>query len=217
MNIQMLYRYLCLAALLLCGCEEYLEVKPDKSLLVPSELADYRALLDNDFQMLNQAVALGFVGADNYYIMEDSWSSLNTEKERNAYIWAEDIFAGEKATDWNRPYEQVFIANVVLDGLPEVEVTDANRAEWQAIKGTALFIRSYAFYGLLQLFAPAYDPATAAASAGIPLSLTVDVNATLPRENLQTSYDEIITSLEKAVALLPASSGYKTRPDKAAA
>lgn len=211
------YCKLCLLTFILWGCDGYLEVKPDKSLLIPSELEDFRILLDNDFQKLDQHVALGFIGADNYYIQEDAWTSLNTEKERSAYLWQETIFSGSKVSDWNRPYEQVFIANVVLDGLREIEVTNENREEWQAIKGTALFIRSHAFYSLLQLFAPAYNPSTAAELAGIPLPLTVDVNAKLPRETLEDSYNEVMTSLKEAVTLLPASTKYKTRPGRDAA
>lgn len=203
--------------ILLCSCESYLDVKPDKALVVPTTLEDFQALLDNDRQMLNQDLALQFMGADNHYLPDGTWRSLFNNVERNAYIWAPDIFEGEPGYDWNLAYEQVFIANVVLDGLGEVEVTDANRAQWEQLRGSALFFRSYAFYNLLQLFAEPYDPATAAQHPGIPLRLTSNINAPVSRAGLQECYDEVLSSLQEATALLPESSGYKTRPDRAAA
>lgn len=203
--------------LLLSGCDSYLDVKPDKSLVVPNKLEDFQALLDNDRQMLNQDIGLSFIGADNYYIPDGSWQSLYTNAERNAYIWAADIYEGESNADWAMPYEQVLIANVVLEGLEEINVTAANKSQWESIKGSALFFRSYAFYNLLQAFAPPYAPANSEALPGIPLKLSSNVEAPVSRATLQACYDEITTSVKNAASLLPAQSAYKTRPDKAAA
>ncbi|WP_224995045.1 RagB/SusD family nutrient uptake outer membrane protein [Cesiribacter sp. SM1] len=203
--------------LLLPGCGDYLDVKPDSALIVPQNLQDYQALLDNDFYIMNQEPALGFMGADNYYLSDDDWASLFTDTERNTYIWAEEIFDSWLPQDWSLPYEQVFYANVVLEGLEELTVSQAERAEWEGLKGSALFYRSYAFYALSQHFAPPYDPNGAADTPGIPLRLRSELEAPVSRASLQETYAEIIRSGEAAAALLPEHSTYPTRPDKAAA
>ena len=219
-HMKLRYNYFLLIALiplLLLGCEEYLDVKPDKALVVPSELKDFQALLDNDWQMMNQDVALTFMGADNYYIPGEAWPSLNTSTERNSYIWAEEIYEGRAVADWNIPYEQVFIANVVLDGLESLEVKGSESVERDQIQGSALFFRAYAFFNLLQVFAPPYDPATAEEKLGIPLRLEVDMKAPVYRSALQVCYDEVVNSLREASGLLTNQTAHKTRPNKAAA
>lgn len=208
---------LWLAVLLLPGCEDYLDVKPDNALLVPTSLQDFQALLDNDFEVMNQEPALGFMGADNYYLLPEDWNSLYTETERNAYIWAEEIYGSSLPEDWSLPYKQVFYANVVLEGLEKMEVAPAEQAEWEHLKGSALFYRSYAFHSLSQLFAPAYVPGRAAELPGIPLRLTPDINSPVARASLAETYAEITHSLREGAALLPETSSYKTRPNKAAA
>jgi hypothetical protein len=202
---------------LLPGCEDYLDEKPDGALIVPKTLQDYQALLDNDFYVMNQEPTLGFLGADNYYILEEDWASLYTDTERNAYIWAPEIFDAWLPQDWSLPYQQVFYANVVLEGLAAMEVAEGERAEWEGLKGSALFYRSYAFYSLSQLYAPPYERSTAAETPGIPLRLQADVEAPVVRASLEETYREIIRSGEAAAALLPENSTYPTRPDKAAA
>jgi len=51
-----------------------------------------------------------------YYVTYEDWLSrdLNT---RNAYIWDKNIFKDTDIYDWTRPYEVVFYANVVLEGV----------------------------------------------------------------------------------------------------
>jgi hypothetical protein len=213
------YRLLLLPLLMfgLPGCEDYLDIKPDEALILPNSLQDFQALLDNDFYVMNQEPALGFLGSDNYYIREEDWGSLLTDTERNAYIWAEEVFDAWLPQDWSLPYEQVFYANVVLEGLAEMDPPEGERAEWEGLKGSALFYRSYAFYALSQQFAAPYDPVTAAETPGIPLRLHSDIEAPVARASLQDTYMEIIRSGEAAVPLLPDRSSYPTRPDKAAA
>ena len=202
--------------LLLAACEDYLDVKPDNSLLVPQELEDFRALLDND-EVMNLAPALAFMGADNYYLLAEDWHSLYTETERNTYIWAAEIYGSQLPEDWSGPYQQVFYANVVLQGLEQMTVEPEEQAEWEQLKGSALFYRSYAFHSLVQVFAPPYEEGKAAELPGIPLRLSPEIQPPVERASLEATYQEIIRSLQQAVPLLPEEAAYPTRPDKAAA
>jgi len=187
-----------------CSKKEFLDKKPSTDLVVPSTLDDFQALLDYD-QIMRETPVLGELSADNFYLNSSYWSGLGG-REKYAYIWAAtDSFYGGQTTadDWNLPYQQVFYANVVLEGLKGVTRNTGNQEEWDALRGAALFIRAYAFYNVAQLFAPVYDVTTAAADPGIPLRLSSDVNTVSVRATLQTTYDTIRANLREASNLLP--------------
>lgn len=208
---------LIICAILLVGCQKkkFLDEKPSTNIIVPTTLADFRKLLDNDVVM-RLTPNLGEVSADDYYIPVDYWHTLQP-KEKNGYTWAADIYEGqEKIEDWNVPYNQVFYANVVLDGLEKLPMTAENEREWRTIKGTALFVRSYAFNNIAQLFAPVYDASTASTDLGIPLRLHSEIETKSVRSTVKQTYDQIVTDLYSACRLLPDSLEFlnRNRPSK---
>lgn len=209
----------CLGCLLSCNKKEFLDEKPTSDLFVPGTLQDFQTLLDNDIVM-SETPVLGELSSDNFYLNYSFWNTLNT-REHNAYIWASDIFQGVgNVGDWNLPYQQVFYANVVLDGLKDVAVTDNNTLSWNAIKGSALFIRAYAFYNVAQVFAPVYDVSTADnANSGIPLRLTPNIDEPSHRSTVNQTYTQILSDLLEAKDLLPDTVPMlnRNRPSKPAA
>lgn len=207
-------RYTTFFLVLLCvlSCDDdYLNNKSNKAIVIPSTLSDLQALLDHT-QIMNSGPSLGVIGSDDLFISDAGWLALETF-ERNCYTWAADLYQGEVyCQDWNISYQQVFYANVVLEGINKIAVTSANEQEWKSTRGRALFYRAYAFYQLAQLFSPAYDES----AMGIPLKLTADVNAPVTRSTLKETYEQIIRDLTEAEKLLPETSLYKTRPAKSA-
>lgn len=185
------------------GCKkEFLSQQPSTAIVVPSTLSDYQQLLNNT-QVMPLTPLLADVSADNYYLVDSFWSGLDVE-ERNAYNWAPDIFQGQGLDgDWDVPYEQVFYANEVLQGLSDIGITTANRQQWESEKGSALFIRAYAFWNLAQVFAPVYDSVTAGTDLGIPLKLSPIVSTPSVRVSVQATYSQIIADLRQADSLLP--------------
>src|ERR1700749_4166619 len=91
-----------------CSKKAFLDAKPTTNLLVPTQLTDFQALLDNT-TVFGLGPTLGEASADNYYFATYTyWNNLDT-REKNAYIWSPDIFAGQGGQlDWNTPYQQVF-------------------------------------------------------------------------------------------------------------
>ncbi|MEJ7693179.1 RagB/SusD family nutrient uptake outer membrane protein [Daejeonella sp.] len=210
---------LCMLALIsicLVSCEkDFLEKKPDKALLIPKSLKDFQTLLDNE-SVMNLIPALGVISGDEYYLTEALYTSLSG-LERNAYLWNKEIYdAGSQVNDWNRPYQQVFYANAVLDGLDESGRESESPATWDILKGSCLFYRAHAFYQLAQVFAAPYS-SNAAGEKGIPLRLSADVTLKIPRGTVKETYQQIVADLETAVLLLPDKTEYKTRPSKVAA
>lgn len=212
-----LYLFILSLGILSCNRNEFLDDKPNSNVFVPTTLDDFQLLLDNDAD-LSVTPVLGELSADNYYISSSFWQSLGN-KERNAYIWAPEIYNGDiNIADWNAPYKQVFYANVVLDGLKKVAITADNQQQWNFLKGSALFIRAYAFYNLVQVFALPYNSETAATDLGIPLKLTPNVDESVDRSTIEQTYSQMLNDLLEAKDLLPVPvTSNLNRPNKPAA
>jgi hypothetical protein len=194
---------LLLIGLVAGSCRKaFLAQKPSTDLLIPNSLTVLQELLDNQ-PVMNVTPALGEVSADNYYLLYSAWMQLDI-KEYNAYIWAPDLYEGQGlVSDWDFPYQQVFYANTVLQGLAGIQPDSTDQAQWNMLKGWALFCRAYAFFNVAELFAEPYDSATAATAPGIPIRLSPDINGKTTRATMQASYAQILNDLNNAEGLLP--------------
>ncbi|UZD21813.1 RagB/SusD family nutrient uptake outer membrane protein [Algoriphagus halophytocola] len=198
----------------LFACDSFLDEKPDKSIVVITSLKDVRSLLDNSVVFNRQGMLTGR-SSDEFYITPAGLVPLNVTEKRT-YLWMDDPFQGEMVNDWVTPYQQVFYANVALETLDDIKV-DASAAIGE-LRGEALFHRSFAYFNLLQQFAPAYRlDGDNTGLLGIVLKQSAEVNEPAVRYSLQECYDQIEEDLLEAVDLLPATGLYKTRPNKAAA
>ena len=209
------YFLVAVFTMLTCACtKDYLDKKPNQALLVPTTLSDLQALLDN-VTVININPSLNIIAGDEYTVSNNG-TGLNT-LQANAYYWADDVYDGNAAIgDWDTPYRQIFYANIVLDALGKLDPADDPKT-FHGVKGSALFIRAYAAYNLLQLFAQPYAPATSTALPGLPIFQTSNVNQRPGRGTLQGSYEQVLTDLKASEALLPLSVPVKSRPNKAAA
>jgi tetratricopeptide (TPR) repeat protein len=206
------------SSILLLACskqEEWLEIKTNKTDVILSTVSDYQALLDADQFMNGLYPYMGQLACDDYYITYAQWQSAAVTA-RNSYVWALDIFEGAGSNDWTGGYITVEYANICLDGLKKIERDAPIAAAWDNVQGAALFFRSQAFYNLLTIFAPVYNPASSNTDMGIPLRTSCDVNIPSKRATVEESYKQVIADLEAAEKLLPASSAYQTRPTKTA-
>ena len=209
----------CIIILFFFSCkkqEAWLDKKSNKADIVPSTIADFQAILDNDGVMNAGYPGLGLIGTDNYYITFAVWQA-RAPIERNSYIWNPEIFEGGICSDWNNPYRMIEYANIAIDGISKITTDITSQKDRDLVMGSALFYRAYAFYDLAQLFSKPYDKATASSDPSIPLRLSSDVNVPSVRATIQETYDRIIKDLQQARELLPASPAFKTRPSKKAA
>jgi tetratricopeptide (TPR) repeat protein len=207
--------FIILLVIMLASCQNgYLGKKPDKSLLVPKTPADFQSLLDN-FNVFNVSPGLNVISGDELAIPDELLDGFGNTTEKNCYLWAKDLYGGEQGYEWNLPYQQVFYANIILDGLPAVNSTTP--ADARNVRGGALFYRAFAYFNLVQDFAKVYDPATAAIDPGVILRLHSDVNDKPGRASVAEVYDQVTKDLTEAEALLPITAAYQSRPVKAAA
>lgn len=198
------------------SCKDVLVEKPDQSLLVPKTLEDFQAILDNFTVMNNGTPGLTNISSDDYITTDNGWAALTTPVERNSYIWSEDVYENwTDIDDWNKPYKQVFYCNIVLDGLNDLN-RSVNIELYDRLKASALFYRSFAYYGLLQSFSPAYNKEKANLQPGIPMRNSSDIN--LPSEplSLKVVYEKLMDDLLIAMTLLPDKTYINTRLSKLA-
>lgn len=193
--------------------KDYLEKKSDQSLLVPTTVKDMQALLDN-VGIMNNGPALHSLASDDFEVSSETLRTFVSAAERNAYVWKADIYENSNAADWNRLYQQVFYANVVLSGLEKMQEPSAQTEDWKRLRGSALFHRAFAFFQLAEEFCGTYVPNTAASMMGIPLKLRDDVNERPGRGSLKEVYDRVETDLTEAEGLLPLRQDWLTRPGK---
>lgn len=111
------------------------------------------------------------------------------------------------ASLWSESYSLIYAANAILEGAEASQTLQ--QGEKNRIKGEALFLRSYMYSFLVQLFNE------------IPYVITTDytINRTLEKSPVQTVYNLLMHDLAAAEGLLP--DGYtgsgRTRPNKFAA
>ncbi|WP_316801449.1 RagB/SusD family nutrient uptake outer membrane protein [Pedobacter frigidisoli] len=195
------------------SCEKYLEEKPNKRISTPDKLSDLQGILDNYAVMNGQYPSAGETSADDYYLNDASWSS-STERQRNLYLWQKyDV----TTADWNPPYKVIFNANLIIETIPTLKLSDAEQTQANVIKGQALFLRSFYHLAVVQLFATTYNNTNAASQLGIPLKLVSDVEAKSVRPNLAETYAQILADVKAAVRLLPNVSKAKYLATKPAA
>lgn len=214
---QLLILILSVLTLSVSSCKKnWLDEKSNSALFVPATLDDCQILLDNNSRINAREPGIGEIGADDYFKLHSDWQTAQ-EPERNMYTWHPDIYGSQPSPEWRNEYEKIYYANAVLSTIEKVPVTSTNTAQWNSIKGAALFLRAAGHYNLVSLFAKPYDAATAATDLGIPVKTSPDVNQPAVRGNVKAVYDQVIADLNEAKQLLPLTVIAKTRPSKVAA
>lgn len=206
----------CAGTTLSSCTEEFLDAKPRKSLVVPRSLEDLQSLLDNANLVMNREPQLNLYADGDLEITGKGIDGLSS-LIRNIYLWEKEPYGGQASVDWDKPYEQVLYANVVLEQLDKTTIPHNSGTTYENLKGSALFYRANAFFQLAQNFAEAYNPSIADSQPGIPIRIEADVALSSPRASLGNTYTRIIEDLKESIPLLPEQSLLITRPNKRAA
>ncbi|MDR7127702.1 tetratricopeptide (TPR) repeat protein [Algoriphagus sp. 4150] len=214
-NKPILYLLVIACCMAESSCGDFLDAKPEKAIVVPSTLTDLQALLDNGNRM-NVYSGISDIGTDDIYIEDGALDALsNPIVEGNSYLWKEDILEGLGFSEWSSNYTAILYANIVLEQLEAISTTNADRASWETIKGSALYFRAYSYYDLLRIFSKAYDPMTSSSDLGIPLRLSSTGKMEVERSTVEASFRQVIEDLAEALILLPdLPREYPTRPSK---
>lgn len=191
------------------SCKKYLDVKMDKTLVVPSTIQDLQGLLDDNHHMNVKTPAFNESSADDYFMTPETLG-YGGEFEFETYTW--QVKEQGHPNDWSTAYFVVFNANYCLEQLEGNAKTFANEQSWNNVKGSAHFFRGYIYLLLLWQHAKAYDPATADADLGITLRKNSDFNAPSVRASVNDCYKQIISDLTIAGQYLPIEPMHPMRP-----
>ena len=205
-----------------CSKTDFLNEKPNQSLVIPNSLDDLQAILDFDRDMNGVPRGQGLVpqlldiASDDYYVLAQAYRDRLDPLIKMYYSWDPKANTDESNPDWERPYLCVFNANIVLDHLEELKPRTTDTKRWSEIRGAALFYRAHAFYQLAQVYAYPYG-ITDYDEYGIPLRKTGDVLETIERAPVTEVYQSIVKDLSESSNQLPLNSNYKERPTKISA
>ncbi len=196
------------------SCKKYLDAKPDKTFNLPETLFDLRAIMDNESVMNCKSPSIDEGSTTDYFMPYANYQS-SAIYEQNLYTWS---VTGDQFTnpsdDWSYIYQPVYIANVVLDNLPNIAKTNQNVSEWNDVKGSALFYRAFSFFRGAVIFSNSFDSATMDNDLGVPLRLQSDFNTPTTRPSLKETIDKVLYDLKEAATLLPDLPIKQTRPSK---
>jgi len=217
MKTRYLFGIVCctLIIIVLTGCEKFLSVKSDGKLLIPKSVSDLQGILDDVTQMnLARTPSYGEASSDDIFYPPNLIDG-GSEIARNIYSWKK--FEYRYPNEWGTAYLPIYNANLCLEAIADVERNANNAANWDNVKGSALFFRSFYFYLLTTQFGAGYGDATADQDLGIVLRLSSDFNIASKRSSVRQSLIQSIADAKEAAELLPNEPLVKFRPSKAAA
>ena len=209
------FKIMTLLLLTICSaCGDFLDVKPELSLVIPEKLNEYQAILDAEPRQMNYAPKIPLFGADEMLLGEGAIPWM-TQEELTAYQWEGDYYAvNDYGVDWTYGYQPIYYANVVIDGLRDFKPeNEADRNLATKLEASAKFHRAWSHFQLLQVYAPPFTPGEED-QPGIPIRESADINLATPISTQDEVYAFILNDLEEAYEGLPDFEDRKTRPSK---
>ncbi len=199
------------------GCaDKFLDLKPAKNLVILSTIKDFESLIDR-VSVFNEkgSQSLALLSSDDYFLTENSWKTMSSAFQRNAYVWNTEIFEGTQSADWDNGYERIFSANLAIEGLNKIKPSSNDQQYWNNVMGRALFHRAWNHFNLLVLFGE-YGAVLGENNKrkGIPLRKESDITIPVTRESVAAAYDIIVNDLLKAEKLFDEQQFNIERPTK---
>lgn len=221
--------YICCAlALVLSGCEKFLDIKP-KGRDVPHLYKHYDGMFNTtgminlSFTQLTETGSMMLLESNVYYpYLSDEFTCSSTSfknlnrKGKSAYSWQPDILVEEDySAEWGALYAQIYTLNAIVDGIKSV--TDATEGQKRALEAEARVRRAYNYMMLAQFYAKPYNQSTAKDDPAVPLVTKADVSVNLfDRTSVKDLYDFMVKEMEENVPLLPEKFDYNLRLSRAA-
>lgn len=199
-----LYIWICCTVCLICGCSDFTEIEPKgKSTL--NRVEDLNLVLNSEYSVRLDALSVlindvypQVVNIPN--LLDESIKTLNGI----AATWDE---TSDRAALTQSDYKYTGLYNIIgkiaNPVLLNADHASGDRALASRYKAEALVLRAWCHYLLVNIYAKAYDPATAATEPGIMYTLdSEDITAT-PSEKRTVAkvYELILADLDAALEL----------------
>lgn len=149
------------------------------------------------------------IQGNNMYLTDIQSDILNathnaTDASKDFHRW-ETLNASNKEIQdiWRGVYSAISNINTIIGGINNVPTsTDKQKEELVYYTGEMYLARAYYYSYLATLFCKPYDESTAKNEFGLPMPIQYDINARHKRSTLQQTYDQILSDIDKAKALL---------------
>lgn len=151
-----IYIYMLVCGLVFSSCNDYLDIVP-KGNKIPSTLADYEALLRDEYAIGQTSISNALYLLNDYYV---TVSNLNSPTLTRAnYMWDETadriLLNNADESTYYQLYAAISSCNLIVENVPSAtEATDAERAE---VIAYAKVIRSLCYFVLANYYADTYD------------------------------------------------------------
>lgn len=218
-----LYSLLAVTALMLTSCEDFTDLQPKgKNLLTTTDQLEM--LLNSELRGCGSDMRQ--MAGDMIYAFSNVATTISQPvKTRNVIIWTYDEANMDKMaelTTSDNDYSDFYgyigtIANPILTKIDAATGTDAAKKQ---LKCEALTLRAWSFYMLVNKYAKAYNPTTAASTPGIILMTEdKDIQTAQPKSTVEEVYTQILKDINEAIELdgLPDVAVNKMRFNKPAA
>lgn len=206
---------LVLGLITISGCKKFLDKKSDAKLIVPSTITDLQGILDDAASMnLMRTPSYGESESDDFFLLQTTLSGFN-QTLRDVYSWKKVDY--RFGNDWSDAYLPIYNANLCLELLADIPRNDQNAKQWDNIKGSCLFFRSYYFYSLTTTFGLAYNASTSDKDLGVVLRQSSDFNIKSERATVKQCLERVLLDAEQSLQLLPDFADNTLRPSRVAA
>ena len=221
--------FILILALLAGSCGFLDEYSQD--LVVAKSVSDFDEVLLGDVYMLSKENITQLANGDCgwwLHILDDDVNAPMMEIARRPeargymcgsyygyYTWQREVgrtYDGTSVNEdnqlWSDFYKRINICNIILDEIDNIEIPESDEAAALRVKGEAHFLRAYYYFYLVNIYADAYQPSTAAQTLGVPYKLTSyvehdkDKDTQFERTPVGEVYAGIVSDLQKSVDYL---------------
>lgn len=206
---------LCLAQVLLQGCDKFFDVRPDTSVVNPTTLKDFQEMLNNDSLALCNFMLADFT-SDDLRLEDAHVSAAPASSYTQAWLWGASVWRpGEDDFMYNTAYSRILQMNIILD---RVGRTAGKESDKELVKAQALINRAWYYLQLANSYGADYRAPVAATDLAVPLILAPDATVMPVRATVKAVYDRVLEDLQAAVASpsLPGMGQNVLHPGKAA-
>ncbi|MEH0156779.1 RagB/SusD family nutrient uptake outer membrane protein [Limibacter armeniacum] len=203
MNFKRYIVAMACAAVVLSGCDDYLEYTPNGNEVITEDAivdeASVEMLLNGAYKELASG---NFYGGRVQNIAELMGENIDgsslTEGELGIYTFQSNIFDDYKNQVYAQPYTAIRRANLVLEYMSLV--SEGKKTQFEA---EARFIRAISLFEVSRLFGKPYVQSTADSDLSVPIRLDSDPKLAPVRATATEVYAQVIGDLEFAESNLP--------------
>jgi len=190
-----------LLALAMPSCKKYLDLVPKGQLLVETA---------QDYYDFVSYPGRGYIVLNLQYLSDNNWirefNVIGANKTLDVVHFTGDTVENRvnlisSSNFYSRAYLYISRWNTIISQVDEARGEESIRV---LAKAEAKVFRAFDYFHLINTYAKAYHPGTAATDGGVPMMYTYDLEATPKKGTVKEAYDLIQKDLDEAIPHLQA-------------